>query len=268
MRRIPFIIGGALGLCVAAAPCAGTEITFDYRPGGGVGVGTNYSYNTSEGAIGGWTRAGQIEYKVTNVEGTDSLYEYMEGNTYYFFCTDLFDTAQDGTAKVVDLSEAPVPENMAIGDDRANLIRSLYTEHYYDAIGNDALAAAGFQAAIWEFAFEGGFKPGEFDSTELDNGFSDSDFDALTKTGIGIEHTYGFSIDTELIANKAYSYAQDAWDRWNGGEGDWWKCQAAGTDDFQDLVIIPIPLPAPIALAGVGLLGVLAGRRKLARLVK
>jgi hypothetical protein len=195
----------------------------------------------------------------------------MEGKTLSLFCIDVFDNATDGTATVVDLDEAPVPEGFDIGTDRANLIMCLYEEHYSDAIGNNATQAAGFQAAIWEIAFEGGFDPDAFDSGDPDNGWGDSGFNTKVATGIDALSTQGFKLtggNENTIAAKAAEYAQDAWDRWYGGAGDWWQLYAAGADNFQDLVIIPIPLPAPIALAGVGLLGVLAGRRKLARLVK
>ena len=272
MRRIPFITGGALGLCVAAAPCAGTTITFDFQSGQGVGLSCTYWYKTSGGVeLSSGTAAKQLVYKVTDVSGTDSDFEYMEGKTLSLFCVDLFDRAQDGTGTVVDLNEAPVPEGFDIGTDRANLIMALYTEHYDDAIGNDATKAAGFQAAIWEIAFEGGFDPTAVNSGLGDNGWSSSGFDTAVATGSGPSGYFGFSLTGDYqatIAAKAAEYAQDAWDRWYGGDGDWWHLYAAGADGFQDLVIIPIPLPAPIALAGIGLLGVLAGRRKLTRLVK
>ena len=71
----------------------------------------------------------------------------------------------------------------------------------------------------------------------------------------------------EDVFTYAHDWMWDAWDVWKSGL--WCHNMLYGADvSGMQGVIVPIPLPAPFALAGVGLLGVLAGRRKLARLIK
>ena len=68
-----------------------------------------------------------------------------------------------------------------------------------------------------------------------------------------------------LLGEEEKGYYDAPWNGGWGGIGD-----GDPEDDYHDGMkdLILIPLPAPVALAGVGLLGVAVGRRKLRKIVR
>ena len=246
-------MGGALGLCVAVAPSGATTVDITTL-GTGKGMNDTITYdNWSKGVF-----VGQLKIRVSDVKPPgDALFGYLEGKEIYTFCTDIFDTFGPGDDILVEtLDKAPTDEP-DMGTTRAALIGALYYMHWKDTDAGDTQAAA-FQAAIWELAFEGDADfSGTFANSYLDASKNDAKGDGISK---------GFKVSSSGIYTTANTYLSEAWTAWKAGHV--WSLYAAHADEFQDLILIPIPLPAPFALAGVGLLGVLAGRRKLARLVK
>jgi hypothetical protein len=229
----------------------------------------------------GWTKhvsCGLMHYDIAEVwedsfNDSTSNWEYLEGTSIASFCADIYQYVDNNehTVEIMPLSQVPVDGGSPMGQSQADLIAALWHAAFHDVTGlaNDGWAmdgwssqeAAGMQAAIWEIAFEGGFTPGAAN-------FAGSGLNILDDTGDAFGR-YGFQIRNLSDGGKGTTFMQVAWDLWKGPY-EWCHNPLWGWDieggDYQG-GIIPIPLPAPFALASFGLLGVLAGRRKLARLV-
>ena len=267
MRRIPFIIGGALGLCVSASVCLGDTMDLCFK-----GMG---NYQITQIWLGGdWLPfgpntydyyAGFMKYDVSNVTG--SQHAWLEGRTIYTFCVDVYESVSQGQCfedvPIVLLSALPVsPNEDPMGEQRAGLIGALYYTHWDDAWNGGGKEAAAMQIAIWEFTFEPwvDFTPDEGD-------YESTGFDPLYAWNPGETDEDGFKVSNNSAGALADEWMADAWGAWWADE--WCHNSLYGADMWgMQGIIIPIPIPAPIALAGVGLLGVVAGRRKLAQLVK
>ena len=269
MRRIPFVMGGALAVCVFSAPCFAGDTYIDIN----VTDKGNANYNTATITFQGDSTAnvitGQYLYKVNSVSGDlNGLFTHMVGETIYTYCVDLFDNPNGTkTLDVYDLSDAPIPDEddfSNMGSNASSLIGVLHKKYWdsYD-LGKssaDAFYAAAFQLAIWEIAYE---------SENID--WSESSAGAAGYDVFDDTSGSGFKVDGSDLGwrGQAQDWIAAAYADWKNGVR-WRPLYAAGSETvvYQDFILIPIPLPAPIALAGIGLIGVLAGRRRLARLVK
>ena len=244
MKRV-LILGAGLALGAMVSPAIADDIYLDF-----VGVGKYTNLTIYDSVLTGgnkYVSAGQLRYKLKDAPDGNVLYDG------YFFCTDIENPAADGWADVKDLAEAPADGSGAMGDDRANMVGSLY-KYFYDQSDDSSTKAAAFQVAIWEIVFED-----DFDPTAAKNDYDGSKLDPTDGAGKGDFYT---SHDT--VSAQADTWLQAAWVYFK--DGDWWNLYSGTSDDVQDIIMIP--LPAPFALASVGLLGVLAGRRRLARLVR
>ena len=270
MRRIPFIMGGALGLCVAATVCNADWLKIKYTGTGSAGDsnGATIYYDGPEGNIAtGWVGlmgyevdgVGVTELGVDDSGDTGSQWEYLEGTSFQSFCTEIQEYTNGSwqTLEIKKAKDLPI-DGGYMGEQRADLLSALFISSF-ESDGWTNVEAAAFQACLWEIAFESGFVPdaANYGSSGLGVG------------GGGLSFVEG-STSTKLITGsfaQAASYLTAAWNLWQDEDFCHNSLWGVDTEDWQGM-IIPIPLPAPFALAGVGLLGVLAGRRKLARLVK
>jgi hypothetical protein len=164
-------------------------------------------------------------------------------------------------------------------------------ESVNDQIWEDGIASGQGEAKYAGFSQKFGYKPGASGATYTNlfdlsgNGFNVSG----SFTGLSFSNPLRWARDgqgsqmsslesdndpdgdqmitfkIEGLTGGAYDTAHAVWivffEDKDGNEGSDW--------DFNDLVveIIAVPLPAPLALAGLGLLGVAAGRKRLRRLV-
>jgi hypothetical protein len=266
-------------VCVAATVCNADWLEIRYTgfgPGDGNtwiyyngGAGANVSCGLMNYEIGG---VGVTQGGVNDSGDTSSIFEWLEGRDIETFCADIYQNVDDSwhTLEIKPLTEIPI-NGGSMSDESAEMISALWYAAFNDfdssssidgwAIdGWNSTNAAGMQAAIWEIAFEGAA------DLNKDNSFAETNLDI--DSGSNTVGDHGFYM-TGLSANdEANDYMEAAWNLLTG-DYDWCHNLLWGVDesDWQG-VIIPIPLPAPFALAGIGLLGVLAGRRKLTKLVR
>ena len=145
-----------------------------------------------------------------------------------------------------------------MGDVRAGLIGELFALAWGDASdlssgdpAQDLIEAAAFQLALWEIVYEygvdggedGAFVPGSLDVESGDTYFTGGWFlsDALDLAQYWLDMLAGDVPPPPGMVGYGSPGAQD------------------------QVTMMVVPLPAPLALAGVGLLGVVFGRRRLAR---
>jgi hypothetical protein len=235
-------------------------------------TGKMWDNGTTDGSL---YYVGMLRFDVQNV--TDgSPFEYLEGQYLDTFCADIY---EGGTGwrlcQIKELKDLPIGTGTPMGEDRADLIAALYEKHWGEWESGTAdqkkQKAAAFQAAMWEFGYEYYGDGSGIDWNAGANDFDDTGFDpgqTLDDGGVG---DYGFYVYGANMNSTVLDYARtwmaDAWKAWK--TNDWsgtplWGADAAGAQG----VIVPIPLPAPLALASVGLLGVLAGRKRLAQLLR
>ncbi len=244
------LIGLAPALVIAAmsAPALGTDMV-NMTLVALNGQGISYDYDDGSDAFSGNTTAGLFQW-VVNSSTSDDI---SAGQALNSFCVELLQNVHVGNSydyEVVDPTEVPAPNGFldpGMSTEQASMISSLFDQHWDDANDGSSLSAAAFQIAVWEIVYEGG----------------QVDF------GDGSSAATGFNTQDGWFTASNNNGATDLADQWlaslfNNGV-------AAALIGFfspgaQDQITI-VPLPAPVALAGLGLLGVGLGRRRIAQLV-
>ena len=214
------------------------------------GQGITYAYNDGEDNFAGNTTAGIFTWQVVSTNGDD----FTVGQTFQSFCVELLQNVNTGGTydyEIVDPSVVPSPNgdlDSGMSDGQAAMISSLFDQHWDDATDGSSLNAAAFQIAVWEIIYEGenvNYGDGQAAATGLST--QDGWFTATNNNG-----------------------ATDLADQWLAGlfnNGIAAALTGFFSETQQDQITI-VPLPAPVALAGLGLLGVALGRRRMGALVK
>ena len=242
---------GLVGIAVLVLN--GTSMAIDMTFDNIQGQGVHYDYSGTRGsAISGNTTAGRFNWTVTSGETINGV-TFNAGDHFTTFCTELtqfISTGDEFTYSSVAVSSMPTVGQLGapMGSFRAGLIQELFNDHYATAVNGTLTEAAAFQVAVWEIVYEDRLDDAESGLTTIaiaaDAGANtfviSSNYDAVQQANLWLDMLTGnYSEDSSLIG--------------------------FGSESAQDQLLL-VPLPAPLWLAGVGLAGVVFGRRKLQRL--
>lgn len=224
-----------LGITVAAmASTAGAdEIALDFN-------GYHFAQSESFTAVTnhGTVIAGANSWTVTS-GGED--FGFAPGQQIMTFATEIvqsFVSGGFGPFETSELNEAS-PGGEGMGEHRAGLMQSLYNQYGSESL-TSARAAAAFQLAIWEIAYE----------TDTD-GEGELVLDAGTGEGF-IVTDGGVMLDSLMGSPSALNLANE----WLSALTSVQLTSLIGLSDNSaaDQVITVVPLPTPVYMAAIGLL--------------
>lgn len=243
MKNRP-IIAAALSIA-ALVPAAAQAEEIGMRALSVSGRGVHVAYDDGSTSFDKSVTAGMFTWRAL---GASSLYE--QNDEFNSFCVELTQSVslnQDKLYTLADVTEVPSPnaDLGGMGAGQAAAMSSLVRDYWDDATSGDRTMAAAFQLAAWEIVYEGG---------EADYG---DQGDAIT--GLGLSSGWFTAWGHAAAASLA-----DTWLASLVNNGIWAGVVGFTSTSSQDQISMSVvPLPAPVALAGLGLLGVVAGRRRL-----
>jgi len=248
------LIGASLALgLTAAASAASVNLTFDGF-GAGVQMRLNYAANQNFASVNRTT--GSLiqarEHRFTNTANSRTMRNY---------CVQVFESVSPGNTysyNEVSINDVPdfPPGPGPMGALRGALMRNLYSRFYSQVeAGTDNIKSAAFSMLVWEI------------SHENLNGAGATATDVLNAGAINVEFgAFQASNAAALTGDKlaAFNQAQS-----------WIATMVADSSNLrgfgiygltnptaQDHIGVLVPVPAPALLAGLGLMGVVAGRRR------
>jgi hypothetical protein len=262
---------GAVAAAGMAMSASAADLVLDFQ-GVGPGVDLNYTYSTA-GKVNVGTTAGVFNWEVvTNNTG------YNFGSTIQSFCieltqfTDTVGGSSTSSFNLVNPANAPnssPPGGM--GPVRASLLGSLYGQFYNQVKAVIAgfsstlthdngsftnvsanQAAAAFQVAIWEIVHE--------DQAGIDDDNLSSFVGKLSATNNA--GTFFITSNNSTVINIANAFLTDVMAEIGNTLSTFGGLSAMTSPDNQDQIIV-VPVPAPAALAGLGLIGIVALRRRM-----
>lgn len=235
------VLMGAIAACAVAASASASTLQLNYS-GQGFGSTVNVSFNNGMGATASHNGfAGQLKWN----NGTVTTY-----------CVELGQFTGNYLFNVTSVDNVPSPgpgSTGAMNATKANLIRDLFYRAYSSV--NSNIAGAAMQVAIWEIAFEN-----ITETTNLDDAKSQ-----LLASGNWASQGWFKSVagnDNQTDINNAVTALFQSL-----GTGGWvLDCGPAGlTHPTGQDQLIMIPVPAPALLAGLGLIGAVAVRRRMTK---
>ena len=197
------------------------------------------------------TWAGSFDWTVTSQSGSP----FSTGDSVRTFCTELHQFASNPMSFTdAPLEDIPNSES-GMGAAKAAQMQELYGRSYSEvALGSGAgrVLRAAFQLAVWEIAYE------TSDTLSVDGANSGDRGSTYARSGTSRNEVFSETYDNKNAVEWANMWlaAIDGSDFGETAQG----LLAAG--DGQDMIIM-VPLPAPAMMAGLGLLGVVVGRRRL-----
>jgi len=239
-------------VAIAVLALNGTSMAIDMTFDNIQGQGVHFDYSGTRGsAISGNTTAGRFNWTVTSCETINGV-TFNAGDQFTTFCTELtqfISTGDTFTYSSVAVADMPTVGQLGapMGSFRAGLIQELFNNYYATAVNGTTTEAAAFQVAVWEIVYEDRVDDVGSSLTiaaalnaGADSFTVSSNYDAVQQANTWLDALTGnYSADDSLIG--------------------------FGSGSAQDQLLL-VPLPAPLWLAGVGLAGVVFGRRKLQRL--
>jgi hypothetical protein len=227
------VLAGALAAGAMCAGASASNLTLTFN-GVGPSVNVNYTFGTSTAN----TSAGVFNWN---------------GSTVKTFCVqlnELISSGQTVTYAVVAPELVPdvppvSPGNM--GAIKATVMRDLFWRFYNTAVTGTATQAAAFQMLVWEISHE-----------SIGSATDASGFLALLSLSTG-----AFKINSSADGNAALSLAI-SWlnSLGQGGFKAFDGLRGLTHATLQDQLIV-VSVPAPALLAGLGLIGAVAVRRRL-----
>lgn len=235
-----------IAVLAAASTVTASTIEGKYT---GLALGNQTHTVTVKGSvISGNVYAGPLNHFF---QGAGSMFH---NQTIATFCTELTQSVKTSFVpyELIALELAPRPYvggNHGMGQAKADAIRLLWAGVGSSAF-TDGLTAAGFQIAIWEIVYD-------FD------GSSRSSFDVNTGN-VRFENAKINGVNSAAIAKASELFNLFVWE--SGAPGMRNGAMEHGlavmsSEQGQDQIVV-IPLPAQGLMAGVGLLGLAARRRR------
>ena len=238
MKIVTTFAAAAVAACMFAAPSLASALTlqFDNVFGESVYV-SSPSFNST-------TSAGRFNWTVVAVADNDNPWSFHAGDKIITFCCEL--QGMGSNPHDYEFAESPkdVPGSMGgMGENKAKVLTSLFWNNYATAATGTKQEAAAFQMCVWEIVYE--------TIADINNPSASLD------VGDGVITIDAVDDETDALAN---SWLENVYLASQISDG------LLGLANGQDQLYY-VPVPAPVALAGVGLLGVIAGRKRLRALV-
>jgi hypothetical protein len=253
------------GVCTINGTLRADEITMSFESPGIYGREIHYSYdhsgNHANPQLSGNTTAGRFDWTVMS-EGPVAFggRVFNNGDRFSTFTAELTGFITPGetyTYGSIAVSDLPGSADIStMGAFRAGLLQELFNNHSQQAFTGSTLEAAAFQVAIWEIRYEdrlielgsGGGPPlSELLVADADT-FVVSDDSAV----VGLANAWLAELTGTVLESSLLGFD-------SGNES---IAQASHIGSAS----VMIPLPAPLWLAGMGLVAVVMGRKRLRRL--
>ena len=246
-----------ISTCVAAAAASSTSadnitMTLDSMP-------AYEAYSVAVNMRLTWNNSDPVSFTSTSVLAGEREWTNQYGREVTTYCIQLFQGASIGEtytySQTTDLNTVPGEETAPgpMSEVKVGMVEDLYAR-FMDlrtgkladtALTSDydyATASAAFQLVLWEISHE------DLTGTTLDEARDQLSMD------MGAFRAAEASSATQLIIS---ALGQDGWESTDNLVG-------LHSDTAQDQLMV-VPLPAPVVLAGIGLIGVAAVRRKRTR---
>ena len=244
MKIVTTFAAAAVAACMFAAPSLAYDFVADYIDCYGLDDAKPVYNSVSYGTV--W--AGRYNWTVTSTDGLAGN-PFKQGQNFFTFCVELQDLADPTAFKTALPENVPDPGTPVgpMGEGKAKALSSLYEQHFSTAAKGTTTEAAAFSLCVWEIVYE------------------TIDYSAIADGGkvAGLSVGDGLFTCTSASAGKADEWLGNIFKRSTilGG------LIGLTSETAQDQMYFFVPLPAPIALAGVGLLGVIFGRKRLQSIV-
>lgn len=246
------LMGAVFAGAMSASASASTLVLkfADVNPG----VGISYVFDGN----GGSTTAGVFNW---TVQAGTTASGFSVGQSVKTFCTQLNENISGGqTVTYGMVGTNLVPDNPPaspgnMGYTKAKVMHHLYANYYQTAITGGATQAAAFQILVWEISHEA-IAAGATALSYLNS------LDVVANTGqFYVTNQGGPTGARTLAASWLTALKADA--AANGF--DPFSVNGLTNPALQDQLIVVVPVPAPALLAGLGLIGAVAVRRRMTK---
>jgi len=242
----------ALGL-TAAASASSVSLTFN---GFGYGLNMKLNYAGNQGYASANRSSGTfIQTKQHRFTNTSS------GRQMRNYCVQVFESVTPGntyTYNEVNVNDVPdfPPGPGPMGVARGRIMRNLYSRFYSEVAGStDNVKCAAFALLVWEISHENLNGAGATATDVLNAGAINVSLGAFQAAG-----SAGLSGDKLAAFNQAQSWIATMVNDSANLRG--FGIYGLTNPTAQDHIGVLVPVPAPALLAGLGLVGVVAGRRR------
>lgn len=239
------LFGGLLaGLAFGATSTAGAatmSMTFNgLGPSKTLKLNYNAGRSFNQNASGGWQN-----YAAGKMKWTSS------GKSVTTYCTQIAETISNGQTvnyTVAALANVPDPNPGPMGAIKATLVRDLYARNWSSVkASNSSNLHAAFQLAIWEITHE---------NVSAANAAAAADQLNVAVGALAVNMNNNTTAQVAAIAQQMIDSL--------GTNGFLAFGNVVGlTDPFAQDQLVVVPIPAPVLVAGLGLLGAAALRRRV-----
>lgn len=242
MKAISLAIAASAAAVIASSASASNwQLTYH---GYGLAKGVKIAYDNNKS----WNGAAASSF--ANITAGQHLFSGL-GNNFKTYCVQLFEglpavgsSAEWCPADLVDVPDAP-PAPGPMGAMVATLVQDFYAR-FHAAVqdSNNSTQTAAFQVVLWELTHE------NFTAPDAASALAQIDL------GLGAFQLSGASADVLNAANSMIADLGDGGFKSLGG-----NLFGLTNPQYQDHLVV-VPIPAPALLAGLGLIGVAALRRR------